>query len=52
MVRYKVIDTSPRFLAVYLEKQLLPAVLNTRRITCWITNSICRYSISNNYCQH
>lgn len=40
MARYKAIDTSPRFLAVDLEKQLLPgSFLNMLCITCSTMNS-------------
>lgn len=39
MARDKAIDTSPRFLAVDMEKQLLQVVSSMPYITCLTTNS-------------
>ena len=45
MAHYKTIDTSPRFLAVDLEAQLLPGPSSMRCITCSSTTSTCRPSM-------
>lgn len=45
MARYKHIDISPRFLAVDLEKQVLPGSFAHAFITCWIMTWICLASM-------
>jgi hypothetical protein len=45
MARYKDIDTSPRFLAVDLERQLLPGTFEYALNIWWIADSTCRVSM-------